>query len=116
MFLLFLPSSPFPPSHLFCLFPLYRQDAADLSQFLLPMLQIDPGLRCSAEEALQHEWLADVDKNVPIPLDTPPTSDEEDDDLRGADVASTEDEEDVDDLSDAEDSTGALEDSVPGGE
>jgi len=92
------------------------QDAADLSQFLLPMLQIDPGLRCSAEEALQHEWLADVDKNVPIPLDTPPTSDEEDDDLRGADVASTEDEEDVDDLSDAEDSTGALEDSVPGGE
>jgi len=98
------------------------EDAAGLSEFLLPMLQIDPGFRCSAEEALKHRWLADVDKSVPIPLDTPPSSEEEDDDddeqdwsSKTSDVAPAEDEKDVDEDS-HDDLIDTPEASVPGGE
>ncbi|KAF7377454.1 hypothetical protein MSAN_00167100 [Mycena sanguinolenta] len=40
------------------LFPQPEADA--ISDFLLPMLQLDPEQRMSAGELVQHEWLADV--------------------------------------------------------
>ncbi|KAJ6482531.1 kinase-like domain-containing protein [Mycena sanguinolenta] len=40
------------------LFPQPEADA--ISDFLLPMLQLDPDKRTSAGELIQHEWLADV--------------------------------------------------------
>lgn len=60
-----------------------RQDASELDSFLKPMLQIDPGSRCTATAALSHEWLSGVDTNVPIPMDTPPDSESESDNNLG---------------------------------
>ncbi|KAJ6551167.1 kinase-like domain-containing protein [Mycena capillaripes] len=40
------------------LFP--QPDASAISDFLLPMLQLDPDGRMSAGELVMHEWLADV--------------------------------------------------------
>ena len=56
---------------------MFREEATQLDSFLKPMLSIDPALRCTAEEALRHDWLAGADTNVPIPLDTPTPSESE---------------------------------------
>jgi len=54
-----------------------EKDATELDSFLKPMICIDPDTRCSAAEALQHEWLAGIEINIPIPLDSPTTSETE---------------------------------------
>lgn len=45
------------------------------------MLQIDPGSRCTAAAALAHEWLSDVDTNIPIPTSSPPDSESDSESL-----------------------------------
>ena len=36
-----------------------ERDAIELADFLLPMLEFDPEKRATAEECLQHPWLAE---------------------------------------------------------
>lgn len=40
------------------LFP--PQEADSIAGFLLPMLEVDPAARMSAEDLVRHEWLADA--------------------------------------------------------
>ena len=59
--------------------PLNREEAKAMASFLLPMLRIPPDTRITAEDALNHAWLADADINIPIPITADyPKSDEED--------------------------------------
>ena len=78
-------------------FLLYREDAAEIDAFLKPMLQLDPDTRCSATEALAHEWLSSVDSYPPIPLDSPrsDTEDEQNSEEQQNDGTDNEDEANV---------------------
>ena len=39
-----------------------------MSDFLLPMLRLDPDKRITAEEALNHDWLSGADLSISIPM------------------------------------------------
>jgi len=40
-----------------------EKDAQEISEFLLPMLNMCPRDRASARQSLQHPWVKDVDPN-----------------------------------------------------
>jgi serine/threonine protein kinase len=43
-------------------------DAQTISEFLLPMLELDPLSRMAAKELINHEWLQDVPEAA-LPID-----------------------------------------------
>lgn len=55
-----------------------EQEAKDMTDFLLPMLHLDPDKRATAAEALQHPWLKDARVDIPIPLEAHYSDNEED--------------------------------------
>mmetsp|Transcript_22656 Transcript_22656/g.89634 ORF Transcript_22656/g.89634 Transcript_22656/m.89634 type:complete len:501 (+) Transcript_22656:173-1675(+) len=55
-----------------------EKDAKEMTDFLLPMLNLDPDRRATAAEALEHSWLKDVPVDVPIPLEANYSDDDQD--------------------------------------
>ena len=55
-----------------------EEDAKELADFLLPMLQVDPTKRASAQQMLKHSWLFSKRRNAPrvdapVVADNPPS-------------------------------------------
>jgi len=47
------------------------EEAAVLTSFLRPMLELNPQRRSTAGDSLKHPWLRDVDVTLPIVLEEP---------------------------------------------